>query len=140
MQPIRRSALVLSLALLAAFGGQAVADDTKKFPTRPTIQIERETSEDLLFGKVRSKHHACEAKRKVKLRHRGIKDNAESSIVARPKTNGKGKWTFRPKRNQNGDRYVTPGYYHVKVGEKRISTGDGEIICKERESSSLFVG
>ena len=137
---IRRVAIALMVVVLGALAGQSFAGGAKKYPTRPTIKVERAHDHDVISGKLRSKSHECEANRKVKLRHRGVKDEAKASVIARPRTNGKGKWTFKPKSNQNGDRFATPGYYHVKAGEKRISTGDGEIVCKERESSSLYIG
>jgi hypothetical protein len=76
----------------------------------------------------------------VKLKHRNVTQEKGSQVMAKLRTNGKGKWKFRPKRNENGDRYVTPGYYTLKVGQKKVSTGSGEVTCRSRNSSSLFVG
>lgn len=141
---IRRASTALLVAAVSVFLAQAPASGGggggSKFPTRVSIKIERDTGQDVFVGKVRSKHRACESNRPVKLKHRAVKWQEKATIVARPRTGGDGKWTFKAKKNTNGENYATPGYYHVRVGEKKIGTGDGEIVCKEKYSSPLYIG
>lgn len=136
----RRIPFAIAVVLLAALAAQAFASGGGKITTRLTIEFDRNVDQDVIFGKVRSKEHACEADRTVKLHHRTVKYDQDSTVIDRPRTNSKGKWTFKPKPNSNGDRFATPGYYHVKVSDKKISTGHGEIVCKGRSSSALLVG
>jgi hypothetical protein len=138
MQRIRRTGAVLALAGVTAFAGQAIgAGGAGKYPTRTSIKIDREVGQDIIFGKLRSDHHGCAANRKVKLYHREVKWQEKASVIARPRTNGKGKWRFEARRNSNGENYATPGYYHVHAGEKRLGGG---IVCKEKFSSPIFTG
>ena len=136
---IRRAAIVFILVSLVACSVPALASQSK-FASRPSIKIERSSNSDRLFGKVRSNARACEQGRKVKLLHRTVTQEARWSVVTKLRTNGKGAWSFRPQRNQNGDRLATPGNWHVKVDEVRVSSGGGTITCKEKFSSSMFVG
>jgi hypothetical protein len=129
----------LVVAALAVSGPAALAEQSK-FHVRPTLKLNRKAEQDTLRGKVKSKEHACEANRRVKLKHRNVTQEKGSQVMARLRTNGKGKVKYRPKRNQNGDRYLTPGYYTLKVGQKQVSTGSGAVTCRSRNSSSLFVG
>lgn len=136
---IGRAAIVLALAMLGACAVPALAEQTM-FASTPTIKHNRSSSTDRLFGKVRSDAPACERGRKIRLLHRPVNQKQRWSVIAKLRTNGKGAWTFQPKRNSNGDRFATPGNWHVKVGEVRVSSGGGVITCKEKFSSSLFVG
>lgn len=136
---IRRTAIALVAAILGVFAAQAVAEQ-QKFPTRLSIAIERDPGQDVIFGKVSSKEDACKRNRTVKLLHREVKQDEKWKVIARPRTNAKGRWKFRARPNQNGDNYATPGYYHVRIEEKSIRTGDGTVVCKEKYSSPMFLG
>jgi len=138
-RPTRAVAIVASVALAGSLAGEAIAEQTK-FHVRPTIEVKRKTGVDKFSGKLRSKEHACEADRRVKLHHRNVTQEAKSGVIAKLRTNGKGKWTFKPKRGADGNRYATPGNYEVRVGDKKVSTGSGEITCRRKSSSSLLVG
>ena len=138
-RPARAVAVALAIGLAGSLSASALAEQTA-FHVRPTIKLKRSVGEDKFSGKLRSKEHACEANRKVKLRHRNVSQLSNSSVIAKLRTNGKGKWTFTPKKNQNGDRYATPGNYEIRVGQTRVSTGDGTVTCRRKNSSSLFVG
>lgn len=132
---IRRTTIALVAAILAVFAAQAIAEQ-QKFPTRLSIDIKRKTGQDIIFGKVSSKENACKRDRRVKLLHREVKWVEKWKVIARPRTNGKGRWKFRAGPNQNGENYATPGYYHVYIGEKSVGTG----VCKEKYSSPMFTG
>ena len=138
-QITRAGAAGLVVAALAVSGPPALAEQSK-FHVRPTIKLIRKAEQDTLKGAVKSKEHACAANRRVRLKHRNVTQEKGSQLMAKLRTDGKGKWKYRPKRNQNGDRYLTPGYYTLKVGQKKVSTGSGEATCRSRNSSSLFVG
>ena len=138
-QIARTGVVVLALAALAVPGSQALAEKTN-FHVRPSIKMKRTEGQDKLSGKLRSNANACAEGRKVKLLHRPVQQKERWSVLAKLRTNGKGKWTFLARKNPNGDRYATPGNYHVKVGEARVNTGGREITCKEKFSSSIFVG
>jgi hypothetical protein len=135
----RAASAALALAVSGSLATPALAEKSS-FHVRPTIKLERTTEKDTLSGKLRSKAHACEANRKVKLRHRRTSQLTGSKVVTKLRTNRKGKWEYVPRKNQNGDRFATPGNYHVKAGEKRVGTGDGTIVCHGRNSPSLLVG
>ena len=135
MKLIRRAALAAALLMLGMLVAGAVAQT--KFPTRLTLKDDRSAAGDLISGAVRSKAHACERNRKLRLHHRAVTEQTPSTVIAKLRTNSKGKWKFRPKKNENGDRYATPGYYRAKVGEVKL---DGGITCKERTTSSLYIG
>ena len=130
---------MLAIVAFAALATPVLAEQTK-FHVRPTLKLKRTAGQDQFSGKLRSKAQGCEANRKIKLHHRNVTQQAKSGVIAKVKTNGKGKWKFRPKKNENGDRYATPGNYEVRIGEKKVSTGDGEIVCRKKNSSSLLVG
>jgi hypothetical protein len=138
MVMIRRAALALVVLVLALTAASAAAQT--KFPTRLTLKDERTVAGDVISGTVRSKAHSCESRRRVRLHHRAVSEEAPSTIVAKLRTDSKGNWSFTPKANQNGDRFATPGDYRVKVGEVKLRGDDGGITCKEKNSSSLFIG
>jgi hypothetical protein len=138
-RPTRAAAAALALAACGTLATPALAEQDK-FHVRPTLKLKRTVGQDTFSGKLRSKEHACEANRKVKLHHRNVTQQAKSGVIAKVKTNGKGKWKFVPKKNDDGFRYATPGNYTVKVGQKRVSTGHGEAVCRSKNSSSLLVG
>ena len=106
--------------------------------SRPSIKIDRSSTTDRFFGKVRSKARACERGRKVKLLHRPVNLKERWSVVATLRADGQGAWSFRARRNQNGDRLATPGKWHVKVVQ--VSVDGGRITCKDKFSSSIHVG
>ncbi len=136
---IRRAAIVLVIALLGACATPALAEQTM-FASTPTIKLKRSNTSDRIFGKVRSDARACEQRRKIRLLHRPVGQEQRWSVIAKLRTNGTGAWSFTPKQNSSGDRYADPGNWHVKVGEVKVNSGGGEITCKEKYSSSLFVG
>jgi hypothetical protein len=135
----RAGAVAIVVAALVIPGSAAMADQAK-YHVRPTIKLNRKPQVDKFKGALRSKERACVAKRKIKLHHRSVSQQSKSGVIAKFRTDGRGKWTFRPKKNENGDRYATPGTYEVRVGEARVRTGGGEVTCREKNSSSLFVG
>lgn len=137
---IRRGGIALVVVALGGLVTPAIAGESRKFATQLTVQMKRDTGQDIVFGKVRSKYRGCETGRKVKLLHREVKWQEKWSVIARPRTNAQGKWMYEATKNSNGDRFVTPGYYHLRAGEKKISTGDGEVICKEKFSSPTYMG
>jgi hypothetical protein len=137
---IGRAAIVLAIAMLGLCAVPALADQ-RMFASTPTIKLKRiDAHADRVFGKVRSEARACEQRRKVRLLHRPTTQKQRWSTIAKLRTNGKGAWSFTPERNAAGDRFATPGNWHVKVGEVRVSSGGGAVTCKEKYSSSLFVG
>jgi hypothetical protein len=130
---------VLALAVFGTLAAPVLAEQTK-FHVRPTIKLKRTAEKDQFTGTLRSKERGCEANRKVKLHHRNVTQQGKSGVIATVKTNSKGKWTFVPKKNPNGIRYATPGTYTAKVGQKKVSTGHGEVVCRSKNSSGLLVG
>lgn len=137
---IGRAAIVLALAMLGASAVPALAGQAE-FASTPSIKLKRISSDaDRVFGKVRSNARACEQRRRIRLLHRPVGQKERWSTIAKLRTNGKGAWSFTPEPNSAGDRFATPGNWHVKVGEVRVSSGGGVITCKEKFSSSLFVG
>ena len=138
-QIARAGVAALAVAALAVPGSQALAEQTN-FHVHPTIKMKRIEGQDKLSGKLSSKARACAERRKVRLLHRPVDQKERWSVLAKLRTNGNGKWTFLARKNSNGDRYATPGNYHVKVGEASVNAGGREITCKERFSSSMFVG
>ena len=136
-QIARAGVVAIALAALAVPASQALAES---FHVRPTIKMKRVAGQDRLSGRVHSQARACEQGRKIKLLHRPVDQKERWSVLAKLRTNGKGKWTYLARRNVNGNRYATPGNYHVKVGETTVSAGGREILCKEKFSSSMLVG
>ncbi len=104
--------------------------------SRLTIKLKREIGQDTIFGKVRSDAQACESGRKLKLYHRDVKRDEKSEVMLTLRANGKGKWTYRAKKNINGENYATPGYYRIKGVETKTRSG---ITCKDRFSSPLLI-
>ncbi len=135
---IRAAVVVLAVAI-AGFGAVTAVAQTK-FSTGLTLKLKRTTDKDTIKGTVSSKARACERNRKVKLRHRPVSELEQASIIATIRTNGKGKWKFTPKKNTNGFRFAKPGNYKVKAGEVKLPGDDGGITCKEKISSSVFIG
>ncbi|HEX6116756.1 MAG TPA: hypothetical protein VFY99_06610 [Solirubrobacterales bacterium] len=136
---IGRATIVLAIALLGACATPALAEQTI-FASTPTIKLDRGGSADRVFGKVRSDARACEQRRKIRLLHRPVDQKQRWSVVAKMRTDGTGAWSFRPEPNSAGDRFATAGNWHVKVNEVKVNSGGGVITCKEKFSSSMFVG
>ena len=132
---IRRATIAFVIVSLAACSVPALAVEGN-VGSRLSIKHNRKSTTDRLFGEVRSDARACESRRKLKLLHRPVKQNQRWSVVTTLRTDGKGAWSFRPKRNPNGDRLATPGNWHVKATQ----VDKGSITCKDKFSSSIFVG
>jgi hypothetical protein len=132
---IRRAAIALIIVSLGAFSASALAAKGN-VGSSLSIKLDRSGTTDRFFGKVRSDASACEQGRKLKLLHRPVKQNVRWSVVAELRANGTGAWSYRPKRNPNGDRLATPGNWHVKATQ----VSKGSITCKDKFSSSLFAG
>ncbi len=133
----RTTALVL-VAGLGLCAAPAFAGD--KFATGLTLDSKRSATADKVSGAVKSKAQACESRRKVKLLHRQVDQGAKWTVKARLRTDSAGRWSFTPEVNNSGDRFATAGDYHVRVDEVTVGTGAGTITCKEKFSSSLFIG
>lgn len=139
-QTARLAATGALAGLLALTTLAGASSNTQKAGAKLTIQIERETGQDTLFGKVGKTKGVCKKKRKVRLFHRAVGERNEAAVQATLKTDSKGEWTHKAKKNENGARYTAPGYYHTKVGQVRRRSGDKTIICKQRDSRSIFIG
>lgn len=136
----RAAVSLVALSLLALGAAQANGTGDRRVGAELTISIERTPTSDRLKGRISSGADTCSDNRKIRLILARIEQTPKGEVLATLRTNGKGRWTYRPKKNQNGVRFATPGYYRTKVGQTRRQTGGGEFICKSKKSPALFVG
>ena len=139
----QKALLAATIAALAAGGaGEAIAGDVH---AKVTIKSKRTAGKDKIFGKVITRDHACEAKRKVRLVVK--RPNRSKNKVATVRTDGRGRWTYVPESGNapggytnEGTRYADPGDYIAKVAEVDVNSGGGRVVCAANKSSNHYVG
>ena len=139
-RPTRPATIVLAIIAFAALAAPVLAEQTK-FHVRPTLKLNRSTGEDQFKGKLRSKEHACEANRKIKLHHRNVTQQAKSGRDREAAHERQGQVEVPRRRRTTTATATRPrATTRSEIGEKKVSTGDGEIVCRKKNSSSLLVG
>jgi hypothetical protein len=123
-------AAVVGMLVIGVGVGLAPAH-TKKFNTRVTIHFDASPYGDSFFGKVKSKKHACEKNRKVKVFRR--QPGPDAQFDGSDQSDNQGDW-----RITNGT--AAPGNYYAKAKKKVLKNNNKhKHVCKRGRSRTISV-
>ena len=127
--------IAVAVAALPLLAVPAAAGGASRSHVHPSIKVKQSAEGNILKGRLKSETDACENRRKVKIVFNRIGSTQEKVTAGTVKTNGNGKWKYRPGNSGGGTTFADPGNYRAKVSRKNI----GGVICLKGISDTLYV-